>query len=27
VFRWRLEGRDGVGQYELVVREEEPEAA
>jgi hypothetical protein len=27
VFRWRLEGREGLGQYELVVREEEPEAA
>ena len=27
VFRWRLEGREGVGEYELVVREERPAAA
>jgi hypothetical protein len=27
VFRWRLEERDGVGSYELMVREEAPAAA
>jgi hypothetical protein len=26
-FRWRMEGREGVGLYELAVREEPPEAA
>jgi hypothetical protein len=27
VFRWRLEGRDGIGAYELMVRIEPPAAA
>ncbi len=27
VFRWRLEGREGFGAYELMVRPEEPAAA
>jgi hypothetical protein len=27
VFRWRLEGRDGIGAYELMVRSEPPAAA
>jgi hypothetical protein len=27
VFRWRLEGREGIGAYELMVRREPPEAA
>jgi hypothetical protein len=27
VFNWRLEEREGVGQYELAVRAEEPQAA
>jgi hypothetical protein len=27
VFRWRVEGRDGVGAYELMVRSEAPAAA
>jgi hypothetical protein len=27
VFAWRMEGRDGVGLYELAVRDEPPEAA
>jgi hypothetical protein len=27
VFRWRLDGRDGVGAYELMVRSEPPAAA
>jgi hypothetical protein len=27
VFRWRVEGREGVGAYELMVREESPAAA
>jgi hypothetical protein len=27
VFRWRLEGREGVGGYDLMVREETPSAA
>ena len=27
VFRWRLEGRDGIGAYELTVRDEPPAAA
>jgi hypothetical protein len=27
VFRWRLEGRDGIGAYELTVRSEPPAAA
>lgn len=27
VFGWRMEGRDGVGLYELAVRDEPPEAA
>ena len=27
VFRWRLEGREGLGAYELMVRREEPAAA
>jgi hypothetical protein len=27
VFRWRIEGREGVGAYELMVRHEPPEAA
>jgi hypothetical protein len=27
VFRWRLDGRDGIGAYELMVRVEPPEAA
>jgi hypothetical protein len=27
IFRWRLEGREGLGAYELMVREESPEAA
>jgi hypothetical protein len=27
VFSWRLEGREGIGAYELMVREEAPEAA
>lgn len=27
VFQWRLEGRDGIGAYELTVRAEPPEAA
>ena len=27
VFRWRLEGREGIGAYELMVRVEPPEAA
>ena len=27
VFRWRIEGRDGIGAYELMVRNEPPSAA
>ena len=27
VFRWRVEGREGMGAYELMVREESPAAA
>jgi hypothetical protein len=27
VFRWRLDGREGIGAYELMVRVEPPEAA
>ena len=27
VFRWRLEGRDGIGAYELMVRSQAPAAA
>jgi hypothetical protein len=27
VFRWRLDGREGIGAYELMVRAEPPEAA
>jgi hypothetical protein len=27
VFRWRLEGREGIGAYELTVRNEPPAAA
>jgi hypothetical protein len=27
VFRWRLDGRDGIGAYELMVRREPPAAA
>jgi hypothetical protein len=27
VFRWRLDGRDGIGAYELMVRSEPPAAA
>jgi hypothetical protein len=27
VFRWRIEGRDGIGAYELMVRNEPPAAA
>ena len=27
VFRWRVEGREGVGAYELMVREDSPAAA
>jgi hypothetical protein len=27
VFRWRLDGREGIGAYELMVRSEPPEAA
>jgi len=27
VFRWRVEGREGLGAYELMVREESPAAA
>jgi hypothetical protein len=27
VFRWRVEGREGVGAYELMVREASPAAA
>jgi hypothetical protein len=27
VFRWRLDGRDAIGAYELMVRREEPAAA
>ncbi len=27
VFRWRLEGREAIGAYELMVRREPPEAA
>jgi hypothetical protein len=27
VFRWRLDGREGIGSYELMVRMEPPEAA
>jgi hypothetical protein len=27
VFRWRLEGREAIGSYELMVRSEEPAAA
>ena len=27
VFRWQMEGREGIGLYELAVREEPPEAA
>ena len=27
VFRWRVEGREGIGAYELMVREESPGAA
>jgi hypothetical protein len=27
VFRWRLDGRDGIGAYELMVRTEPPAAA
>jgi len=27
VFRWRLDGREGIGAYELMVRQEEPRAA
>ena len=27
VFRWRLDGREGIGAYELMVRKEPPEAA
>jgi hypothetical protein len=27
VFRWRLDGRDGIGAYELMVRQEPPVAA
>jgi hypothetical protein len=27
VFRWRVEGREGTGAYELMVRERSPEAA
>jgi hypothetical protein len=27
VFRWRLDGRDGIGAYELMVRQEPPAAA
>jgi hypothetical protein len=27
IFRWRLDGREGIGAYELMVRAEPPEAA
>ena len=27
VFRWRIDGRDGIGAYELMVRTEPPAAA
>jgi hypothetical protein len=27
VFRWRLDGREGIGAYELMIRAEPPEAA
>ena len=27
VFRWRVEGREGLGAYELMVREQSPAAA
>ena len=27
VFDWRMEGRDGVGGYDIVVREQQPAAA
>jgi hypothetical protein len=27
VFRWRFEGREGIGAYELMVREPAPAAA
>ena len=27
IFRWRLEGREAIGAYELMVRREPPEAA
>jgi hypothetical protein len=27
VFRWRLDGREGIGAYELMVRVEPPAAA
>jgi hypothetical protein len=27
IFRWRLDGREGIGAYELMVRSEPPEAA
>ena len=27
VFRWRLDGREGIGAYELMLRDEPPVAA
>ena len=27
IFRWRLDGREGIGAYELMVRREPPAAA
>jgi hypothetical protein len=27
VFRWRLDGREGIGAYELMLRSEPPAAA
>ena len=27
VFRWRLDGREGIGAYELMLRNEPPDAA